>query len=307
MAKEERMGTDLQLYKTIVDNLHEGVYFVDLERRITYWNKGAERITGYTAAEVEGHSCADNILVHVDETGKCLCIACCPLAETMLTGSSHKTEQVYLHHKDGRRVPVTVSVSLIRDPAGTPIGAAEVFVEQPAHQQTDRLIETLKREALIDQLTGLPNRRYLEMALTGSLAEYNRHGIGFGVVFADVDNFKRFNDTYGHDVGDNVLRLVGGTMENCMRAYDMVGRWGGEEFVAVIRFVNHDQFRAAVEKLRILVENSFLTCQGERLNVTITLGATHVMPGDTAESLLKRADQLMYQGKQQGRNRSIFG
>jgi diguanylate cyclase (GGDEF)-like protein/PAS domain S-box-containing protein len=298
---------DPELYKSIVDGLHEGVYFVDLNRQITYWNQGAERITGYGAAEVVGHSCADNILVHIDETGKCLCVACCPLVDTILQGCSHKVEQVYLHHKDGHRLPVEVSVSLIRNREGIPIGAVEVFTEKSSLDYNQRLIEDLKREALIDQVTGLPNRRYLEMNLAGSLAEFERHQVGFGLVFIDVDHFKRFNDSYGHDVGDKVLRLVGNSMESCMRAYDMVGRWGGEEFLAIIRFVDTEQFHAAAEKLRILVENSFLGHQGERLHVTITLGATHVQPGDTVESLLKRADRLMYEGKEQGRNRVVFG
>lgn len=301
------MLTNPELFKTIVDNLHEGVYFVDLDRRITYWNKGAERITGFTAAEVEGHSCADNILVHIDETGKCLCIACCPLVDTMLQGCGHKMDQVFLHHKQGHRVPVEVSVSLIRNQEGTTIGAAELFVEKSGHEFNARLIETLKREALIDQLTGLPNRRYLEMNLAGSLNEFDRHQIGFGVVFVDVDHFKQFNDSYGHDVGDQVLKLVGSSMENCMRAYDMVGRWGGEEFLAIIRFVDPEQFHTATEKIRTIVANSFLNHQGERLQVTITLGATHVQPGDRVETLLKRADQLMYAGKEAGRNRVVFG
>ena len=92
-----------------------------------------------------------------------------------------------------------------------------------------------------------------------------------------------------------------------MRAYDMVGRWGGEEFLAIIRFVDHDQFRLVAEKLRTLVENSFLALGEERLSVTITLGATHVRQEDSSESLLRRADQLMYAGKQSGRNRVVFG
>lgn len=307
MGEHADMTNHPELFKTIVDSLHEGVYFVNLDRQITYWNKGAERITGYSPEDVVGHSCADNILVHIDETGKCLCIGCCPLVETMMQGCNHKMDQVYLHHKGGHRVPVAVSVSLIRNQEGAPIGAVEVFSEKTSLDYNQQLIEDLKREALIDQLTGLPNRRYLEMNLGGSMAEFQRHQVGFGLIFIDVDHFKRVNDRYGHDVGDKVLRLVGTTMENCMRPYDMVGRWGGEEFVAIIRFVDTEQFKTAAEKLRTLVESSFLTQDGERLSVTVTLGATHVRPDDTVESLLKRADQLMYEGKQAGRNRVVFG
>jgi len=300
------MPTDV-MFKNIVDNIYEGVYFVDLERRITYWNKGAERITGYTAAEVVGRTCADNMLVHMDEAGKCLCTTACPLVDAMQQCCSHSTGQMYLHHKEGHRVAVSASISMISDDNGVPVGAVEMFSEKQALDQDRQLIEDLKREALIDLLTGLPNRRYLQMNLTGSLAEYERHHIGFGLVFADVDHFKKFNDNYGHEVGDRVLRLVGNSMESCMRAYDMVGRWGGEEFLTIIRFTDEAQFRSVAEKLRLMVANSFLSCEDRQLAVTITLGATMVRPGDTIESVVKRADQLMYAGKQAGRNRVHFG
>lgn len=295
------------IYRSIVENLYEGVYFVDMDRRITYWNRGAERITGYSAAEVVGNHCAENLLVHVDTGGRCLCTSACPLVDVMQQRCDHKDDQMFLHHKDGHRVPVSVSISLIRDKEGVPIGAAEVFWETKTIDKDMQLIESLRRETLLDALTGLPNRRYLQMNLAGSLAEFDRHGIGFGMVFADVDHFKRFNDTYGHDVGDRVLQLVARTMGNCMRAYDMVGRWGGEEFLAIIRFADEKQFLHVAEKLRVMVENSFLTHGGEQLQVTITLGATRVRPGDTVETLVNRADRLMYEGKQAGRNRVHCG
>jgi len=196
---------------------------------------------------------------------------------------------------------------VINDENGAPIGALEMFSEKPAFDQDKQLIDDLKREALIDLLTGLPNRRYLQLNLTGSLAEYERHGVGFGLVFADVDHFKQFNDHYGHEVGDRVLRLVGNSMESCMRAYDMVGRWGGEEFLAIIRFTDEAQFRLVAEKLRLMVAGSFLTWQGQQLAVTVTLGATMVRPVDTIDTVVNRADRLMYAGKQAGRNRVHFG
>jgi len=295
-----------EFHKSVLDNLYEGVYFVDLERRITYWNKGAERITGYSAAEVVGKKCADNLLVHIDESGKCLCTADCPLVDVMKQNCCHKDDQVYLHHKAGHRVPVSVSISLIQDTDGVPLGAAEVFYETKNIDKDAQLIQSLKRETLIDMLTGLPNRRYLQMNLTGALAEYERHGIGFGLLFIDVDHFKGFNDAYGHEVGDSLLKLVGTTMENCMRAYDMIGRWGGEEFLAIIRFTDEQQLLLVADKLRTMVANSFLLHENEPLNVTITLGATHVRPGDTLETVVDRADRLMYKGKQAGRNRVNF-
>ena len=100
------------LFKLILDNLHEGVYFTDLERRITYWNKGAEALTGFSAQEVVGKRCADKILMHVNESGHMLCEGVCPLSRTLADGRAHEAE-VYFHHKSGARVPAEVRVSPI--------------------------------------------------------------------------------------------------------------------------------------------------------------------------------------------------
>ncbi len=298
---------DLDLYKTIVDGIHEGVYFVDLERRITFWNKGAERITGFTAHEVINHHCRDNILVHIDAEGNKLCANRCPLVAVMQEHCDHAVDHVYLHHKSGQRIPVTISITAIRDGEGRPVGAVELFREtvMPSFN-TDQLNE-LKKAALVDLLTGLPNRRYLTMNLEGNLQEFGRHGLPFGVIFIDVDHFKQINDSYGHDVGDIALQRIAATLQANMRSYDMVGRWGGEEFVVVVRYVSPEQSLVIARKLCRLVENTYFMLKGERVGTTITLGVTHVQPDDTVDELIRRADRLMYDGKQQGRNRVVFG
>jgi diguanylate cyclase (GGDEF)-like protein len=131
--------------------------------------------------------------------------------------------------------------------------------------------------------------------------------LGFSVIFIDVDHFKRINDGYGHDMGDKVLQRIAATLQANMRSYDMVGRWGGEEFMVLIRYVNPEQSLSIAQKLCYLVGNTYVTHQDERIGTTVTMGVTDVRPGDTVEELIQRADRLMYDGKQQGRNRAVFG
>ena len=109
-------------YKDLIDNLYDGVYFVDRDRRITYWNKGAERITGFNAERMLGHFCHDNLLNHVTENGVQLCFNGCPLHATMADGRSRQAE-IYLHHSDGQRIPVLVRTVPIRDENGEITGA----------------------------------------------------------------------------------------------------------------------------------------------------------------------------------------
>ena len=104
-------------YKEIIDNLYDGVYFVDRDRVITYWNKGAERITGYSAKQAVGRACRDNLLNHVTANGVELCKNNCPMAAVMEDGNPREAE-VYLHHKDGHRVPIIVRATVLRDDAG---------------------------------------------------------------------------------------------------------------------------------------------------------------------------------------------
>lgn len=302
MRRKKNILLAESLFKSIVDNIHEGVYFVDLERRITYWNKGAERITGYTAEEVVGKSCSANLLVHIDGSGGCLCTTACPLVDTMRQCNVHSSSQLFLHHKAGHRVAINTSISVIKDDDGNPVGAVEIFSEATAFDQDRQLIDDLKREALIDLLTGLPNRRYLQMTLTGCIAEFERYGAEFGVIFTDIDHFKQVNDNFGHEVGDHVLRLVANSMSTCLRTYDTLGRWGGEEFLVIVRLVDKAQLIKVAEKLRKIVESCFLFHEGQKIEITITLGATLMRADDNLDSVVKRADQLMYEGKRGGRN-----
>src|SRR5512136_1901612 len=108
----QSMKVSLDFYKQFLDNLHDGVYFVNRDREIIYWNKGAERITGYAESDVIGSHCWDNILMHVDSLGNSLCLAGCPLVKVITTGGEIKAE-VYLSHKDGHRVPVVVRATPI--------------------------------------------------------------------------------------------------------------------------------------------------------------------------------------------------
>jgi len=220
------MWYDEAFFRQLLDNLYDGVYFVDHNRVITYWNKGAERLSGFTAAEVIGRGCRDNILVHVDTQGCQLCLEGCPLGSTMADGKERQSE-VFMNHKAGHRVPVKVSASPIRNADGVIIGAVEIFRDNSTRTSDQQLIEDLQNMAFLDPLTGLANRRFLQNALQRQLEELHRYGWPFGVLFFDVDHFKLFNDEHGHEVGDAVLKMVSKTMANCSRSFDTVGRWGG--------------------------------------------------------------------------------
>jgi diguanylate cyclase (GGDEF)-like protein/PAS domain S-box-containing protein len=281
--------------------MHDGVYFVDRERRITFWNKGAERITGYSAAEVVGKSCADNILVHVDTFGRQLCQGSCPLVAAMGDGTPQEAE-VFLHHKQGHRLPVWVRISPLRGADGSFIGAVEMFTDISARHVLQEQVEELKKLALIDSLTGLPNRRHFEGQLHSRIQELRRNRVVFGLLFIDVDHFKQFNDRYGHDVGDQVLAVIGNTLALAIRPFDVLCRWGGEEFAGIFPHADLAALNGIGHRLRTLVAHSKVRAGSAELTVTVSIGGTLSVPDDSAASIIKRADSLMYASKATGRN-----
>ena len=194
-------------YERIVESLHDGLYFVNRDRIITYWNKAAEQISGFAADEVVGRSCSDNILTHVDSEGNSLCTGMCPLAETIEDGKARETE-VYMHHKNGHRIPVSVRVSSLTDGEGNIVGGIELFSDISNQAANELRVKELEKLALLDNLTQLANRLYIEREIQSRFEEKKRFNVPFGILFIDIDHFKKFNDTYGHDVGDAVLKFV---------------------------------------------------------------------------------------------------
>ncbi len=295
------MSDDIDFYKGIIDNLYDGVYFVDRDRKITYWNKGAERITGYTSQQVVGRSCSDNLLSHVTAAGKELCGDGCPLAACMLDGQAREAD-VFLHHADGHRIPVLVRAAPLRDAGGNILGAVETFSSDAGILAVRGELLDLRRKVQTDPLTGVGNRLLLERRLRGAIAEMGPEA-RTALLFMDIDQFKQFNDTYGHEVGDRVLSIVTATVRHNLREVDVVGRWGGDELMAILYDLGSlQEAQAVAEKLRVLVSFSRVEGPDLALALSVSVGVTLLQPGDTPDSVVARADALMYRSKQGGGN-----
>ena len=297
------MNIEKDFYKFLLDGLYDGVYFMDRDRVIRYWHHGAEQITGFSMEEVVGTACRDNILIHVDEQGRTLCQSdLCPAMKTILDGHEREAE-VFLHHKEGHRLPVLVRISPIRNPDGHIIGAVEVFTDNRQMHAAREKIEELKKLALIDPLTQIGNRRYAEIHLDSNFSQMDRYGWPFGVLFMDIDHFKKVNDRYGHEAGDRVLQTIAKTLQYNLRSSDVSSRWGGEEFIIVAPKVELSDLDRIGRKILSLIQHSSVETPSGILQVTVSIGATSARPGETAETLVSRSDNLMHKSKKGGRNR----
>jgi len=192
----------------------------------------------------------------------------------------------------------------------TPVGDATDKLEQENEQLRKRINELEKRTS-IDDLTRVYNREYFRSRLDHRLQNCAGVGLRIGVLFVDADKFKSVNDTYGHAVGDEVLKNIAGLLQDTLRDKDVVARYGGEEFVALLD--NPTYVKTVAERVRERIAESRLRCGGHELSVTVSIGAVFVadMPEDGIDSkfqdrLLDSADKAMYQAKETGRNRVVI-
>ncbi len=286
---------------TLLNAISEGVYLVDCNRTIQKWSPGAVRLTGFSFEEVECRSCSDNILVHVDSKGRQLCKDGCPLLLTLLDGEVREA-RVFLRHKNGYRLPVQIRTVAIRDAEGKIIGAVEAFREVADNESLINRMEELEEAAFIDPVTGLPNRRYMETQIDRLISDFTSSSIPSTLCLLDVDEFKLANDGYGHLAGDAVLRTMAQTLHNCLRSTDILGRWGGDEFLLLLPRTGSSSAMQTLERCRVLVESSTTPFEGRPIQLTVSLGAAVIAEHDTAATLLARADDQLYKAKHLGRN-----
>ncbi len=158
--------------------------------------------------------------------------------------------------------------------------------------------------ANLDPLTELYNRRFMNQKLEDKLNELNKQGTIFGIIMGDIDNFKRVNDTYGHDVGDEVLKMVAGALKKSTRDDDFVSRWGGEEFLIVINGNKRITVDVA-QRMRQLIKETPIVSGKAEINVTMTFGVSESIPGYSIDKLIEIADENLYKGKSEGKDRVV--
>ncbi|TAN44472.1 MAG: diguanylate cyclase [Nitrospirae bacterium] len=292
----------IEFYHRLFDSVHEGVYFMDNKKNIMHWNKSAERITGYSEADIIGSRCSGGILTHLDKNGNDICTTDC-VFDKAICNCRENVGDVYIRHKDGHRVPVRIHITPVTDPQGNIVGAIEVFRENVFRSVDEELIADLKKADLIDPLTGLANQKYVEMKLRSGLEHKQKHDIPFGIILISVDDLRDIDEIFTHDIEQEVFNMVARTLESSVRSFDLVGRWGEEYFLAVISHVNQEQLVAIANKLRTTIERSFVDVREQfLLKVTLTMGATVSMAEDSVQTITGRVLYILERGKSYGHN-----
>ena len=285
--------------REITSTLGEGVYVLDKDGRVTFVNPEAERLLGWDKAELIGKNGHETF--HYKRTdGTPIPTQACPVHQAVLTGKTYHALNDNLVRKDGTIIPVSiVSSPIIRD--GEVTGSVAAFQDITLRLKAE---EKIRQLAFYDTLTDLPNRRLLLDRLNQALSHAERHQRSLAVMFMDIDHFKNINDTLGHDIGDELLKVVAARLNTCVRSEDTIARQGGDEFVIVLSEISNPQSAAIVAEKIIETLRLPISIQSHELQITCSIGiAVYPVQGtDDAVALMKKADIAMYAVKETGRN-----
>ena len=272
----------------VMEHTHVAMYVASRDRKILFWNDGAERLTGYLRQDVIGRNCRDGLLVHCDESGHLLCGATeCPLTEAMRDGKCNES-QIILHHKNGHRIPVHVWTTPIRDEHGLVVGAAECFVEQSISSLHPRH-PSLALHGCVDTMSGAANHDYTLTHLRESLNIHGQHQIPFGLLCIRIDQLDRFQTTYGRPGLDAILHTLAETVRHTLEPTDFLGRWTDDQFVAILQDCDSSDLDKTADAIASVLHRTDLRWWGDILTVTVSVGRAMVQAGDTIDTLIERA------------------
>lgn len=293
ITRQKQSEGKLSMASVIFNNIGEGIFVTDKDRNIISINEAFTTITGFTHEDVYGknahflHSKKNNLTTDDELSSP--------------TGRVNSWQgEIWRRHKNNGDFPSWTTVSEVRDSSGEVAHYIHVFMDITHFKKTQDHLGFL---AYHDQLTKLPNRLLLKDRIDHSLQNALREGSQAAVLFLDLDRFKGINDTYGHAVGDGLLREVAKRIKNLVRKEDTVSRYAGDEFVVFMENIPDAKNPAKLAQKLIETFNAPVYIKGYRLKISTSVGISlFPQDGNDTDTLIKNADAAMYRAKKEGRN-----
>jgi diguanylate cyclase (GGDEF)-like protein/PAS domain S-box-containing protein len=298
--KLDEAQSNVRKQAALLDKAQDAIFVSSLDRRVIYWNKGAERLYGWTSEEVIGRTTEDIFQYQA-----------VPLRERidLILRDGEWSGEIFQTCRDGHKLIVESRLTLVRSDDGTPQSVLAINTDITARKADEARIQHL---AFYDVVTGLPNRQLLRDRLAETLATSSIQANTGVLFYIDLDDFKTLNDTMGHDIGDALLQLVALRLRACLRPGDTVARLGGDEFVVMLESLSEEGQEAATvakavgKKILGAFVDPFVIGTFES-EITASIGATLFSGAiDTVDQLLKQTDLAMYRAKTEGRSRVCF-
>ena len=291
----------MSFHRQMLEGTRDGVIFADSALKILMWNRSMEQLTGVSPESIE-HQLWDPSALHLrNDKGIVIQSNNCPLSEVLATGT-HLHRRFTIRSASQEDVSVDFSVIPVTDLTGQEIVGVVAMLRDASNQITlEQRLETLHERATRDPLTKVSNRAEFDRALGQFVESHLAQSIPCSLIICDIDHFKKINDTYGHQAGDDALVAFAALLNQYGEPGDLVARYGGEEFVLLCASTDNGKATRRAEDIRRQLSDLPQPALNGRC-ITASFGVTELQLGDTPETMLRRADRALMQAKDNGRN-----
>ena len=284
----------------LLENMYDAVAFVDTAGCVVHWNRGAERLTGMPSTSIRGNLWHPDLLQMADERGEPLAENDCPVHHA-LQDDFQSLRRLSIRDRMGRQVTVDTHAIPVTAVDGVRHGAVLLLHDASSETSLEKRCLSLYEKSTHDPMTQVANRAEFDRVHTMFVEAHQQQNIPCSLIICDLDRFKSVNDTFGHQAGDDVIKSLASLLKSGCRAGDLVARYGGEEFVILCADCNNATAARRAEHVRIAL-NQIPQPRMEGRTVSCSFGVTEIQPGDTPETMLRRADRALLQAKEKGRN-----
>lgn len=290
-------------YKELVENLSDVVYTTDLNGVITYISPAVESIAGYKPAEIIGRPFVDFVYTEDLQARS---------QKFLMTLSGVKEQSEYRYvTKTGEIKWVLTSACIKTSRDGQIVGIQGILTDITYLKKIQEELEESRQQyeelSITDSLTKIYNSRHFYDQLQKEMERCSRYKHPMSLLMMDIDDFKKYNDEYGHLEGDKVLERLGSIIKNSLRKVDSAYRYGGEEFTAILPQASGEQAEAVAKRIMDNLEKEyFFPLPEKKLKVTLSIGVAEFIPGEGMKEFVKRADLSMYGAKHRGKNQTCF-
>jgi diguanylate cyclase (GGDEF)-like protein/PAS domain S-box-containing protein len=294
---------DSVFQQKLLDSMNDAVIFVDHTLRILLWNRAAERLTGIPASSIEDKQWSPSLVSLRDDRQKLISDEECPVIEAIRDGVQ-TMRRLSITGRNGEKIDVDAQLVPVHGKNSAAYGAALLMHDASSTITLEQRVQSLHEKATRDPLTQAANRAEFDRILAVCVQTHLERKIPCSLIICDIDFFKKVNDNFGHQAGDEVLTVFSSLLRRNCRPGDLVARYGGEEFVIICADCDNASATRKAEELRQLVVDTPIAALSDK-NVTASFGVTELQNGDTPETMLRRADRALYQAKESGRNRVV--
>ncbi len=296
-------ATNSLFEKKLVDNMHDGVIFVDSQCMILLWNTGVERLTGVSSAAACGRTLLPNLMDMCNNREQRLTNEECPVAHAISTGVQW-LGRVSIMGRQGHHVAVDLHAIPVRSVDGAIHGATVLLHDVSSETSLEEKCQALHAQVAKDPMTQVANRAEFDRMLNNFVAAHQESNLPCSLIMSDLDHFKSINDTHGHQAGDAAIITFASLLKTMCRSGDLVARYGGEEFAILCADCTNAAAARKAESIRKALSEVKQQVLGNAA-ITASFGVTELQTGDTPETMLRRADRALLQAKDQGRNQVV--